>query len=382
MCTAITYKTTSYYFGRNLDLEYSYDESVTVVPRNYTFRFTRTEEMSSHYAMIGMAYVVDEYPLFYDATNEAGLSMAGLNFPDNAYYGECGESEGGKESKTEFESSESRNVESGMTELEKFEPDAVWYEISPFEFIPWVLAKCANVAEAKKLLENTRVVAISYSKELPLTPLHWMIADKKESIVVEPLRDGLKVYDNPIGVLTNNPTFDWHMMNLNNYMNLSADEVDLRGLSECEAGQEQSTPIRNLDDESVCGVAGCSTIRPWDNMKFYSYSRGMGSLGLPGDWSSASRFVRAAYVRLNSVSGSSEQESVTQFMHILDSVAMPRGCVHMGQGKYEITVYSSCCNTDSGTYYYKTYDDGRIRAVDMRGENLDGEKLVKFPVKK
>lgn len=316
MCTAVAYKTKSHYFGRNLDLEYSYDESVTIVPRNYMFKFKRAEAISTHYAMIGMAYVVDEYPLFYDATNEAGLSMAGLNFPQNAYYEEC--RVGGEV-----------------------------HEISPFEFIPWILAQCTNISEVRRLLASTVLVAIHFSEKLSLSPLHWIISDRNESIVVEPLKEGLKVYDNPVEVLTNNPTFDWHMMNLNNYVNLTTGEP--------EGGK-------------------------WLDVEFNCYSRGMGAIGLPGDWSSSSRFVRAVYVRNNSVSGESEQESVSQFMHILDSVAMSRGSVRLENDKYEITVYSSCCNTDTGTYYYKTYNDCRVKAVDMRGEDLEGSRLIKFSV--
>ena len=86
MCTAISYKTKDHYFGRNLDLEYSYVESVTVTPRNYPFHFRKERDFPKHYAMIGMAYVQDDYPLYYDATNEKGLSIAALNFPQNAHY--------------------------------------------------------------------------------------------------------------------------------------------------------------------------------------------------------------------------------------------------------------------------------------------------------
>ena len=111
-----------------------------------------------------------------------------------------------------------------------------------------------------------------------------------------------------------------------------------------------------------------------------TYSRGMGGLGLPGDWTSPSRFVRAAFTRMNAKSGEAEEESVSQFFHILGSVEHPRGCVHMGEGKYEITVYSSCCNTDEGIYYYKTYDGNNIIGIDMKRENLEGSKLISYPM--
>ena len=314
MCTAVTYKTKDHYFGRNLDLEFSYHETVTVTPRNFPFRFRKMGALDSHYAMIGMAYVSDDYPLYYDATNEKGLSMAGLNFPGSAYY-----------------PPEAENRDN----------------VSPFEFIPWILGQCATVAEARLLLDRINLVNINFSDALPLSPLHWIISDREESITVESTKDGLKIYDNPVGVLTNEPPFDFQMYNLSNYMALSTEPPENRFSRKVE-------------------------LKP--------YSRGMGAMGLPGDLSSASRFVKAAFTRLNSRSGDSEEESVSQFFHILGSVAQQRGCVHMGEGKYEITIYSSCCNTDKGIYYYTTYENSRITGVDMHREDLEGRELVSYPL--
>ena len=111
-----------------------------------------------------------------------------------------------------------------------------------------------------------------------------------------------------------------------------------------------------------------------------TYSRGMGAMGLPGDLSSQSRFVRAAFVRMNAKSGSGEAESVNQFFHILHSVEQQRGCCELDGGKYEITLYTSCCNADKGIYYYTTYGNHQITAVDMHRENLDGTKLTRYPL--
>lgn len=316
MCTAITYKTKNHYFGRNFDLEYSYNETVTITPRNYEFKFRKVEPLTTHYAMIGMAYVVGDYPLYYDATNEKGLSMAGLNFPKNADYKEYVD---GKDN------------------------------VTPFEFIPWVLGKCATISEVKSLLDNINLVNINFSEQLPLSPLHWIISDRDSSITVECVKEGLKIYDNEIGVLTNNPPFDYQMFNLNNYMNLSI-----------------KAPTNTFSDK----------------IELDQYSRGMGGMGLPGDLSSASRFVRAAFVKLNSLSRDTEEESVSQFFHILGSVEQQRGCVEMGENEYEITIYSSCCNTDKGIYYYITYDNRQIIGVDMHRENLDGSKVVSYPLMK
>lgn len=314
MCTAITYKTKDHYFGRNLDLEFSYQETVTVTPRNYPFHFRKVGQLEHHYAMLGMAYVAEGYPLYYDATNEKGLSMAGLNFPGNADY------------KPEAEGKDN---------------------VAPFEFIPWILGQCADLKEVRALLQHINLVNINYSQELPLSPLHWMISDREGSITVESVKSGLKIYDNPVEVLTNNPTFDYHMMNLNNYMALSTEAPE-------------NTFSKGLE--------------------LSSYSRGMGAMGLPGDLSSASRFVKAAFTRMNARSGESESESISQFFHILGSVAQQRGCVHMGEGKYEITLYSSCCNMDKGIYYYTTYENSRITGVDMHREDLEGDKVIAYPL--
>lgn len=317
MCTAISYKTKDHYFGRNLDLEYSYNETVTITPRNFIFEFRKVGKMKSHFAMIGMAYITESYPLYYDATNEHGLSIAALNFPQNAHYKPFCE---GKDN------------------------------ITSFELIPWVLGQCATVSEAERLLEQINILNENFSDELPLSPLHWIISDKERSITLESVKAGIKVYDNPAGVLTNNPTFDYQLFNLNNYMSLTND-------------------------------APQNTFALDNNLQLKTYSRGMGAMGLPGDFSSVSRFVRATFVKMNSVSGDTENESVSQFFHILRSVAMPRGCVKVGENDYAVTIYSSCCNTDRGIYYYTTYNNNQINAVDMHKENLNYNTLIAYPLK-
>ena len=314
MCTAATYRTKDHYFGRTLDYEVSYGEEVVVTPRNFPFHFRHMGGLSSHYAIIGMATVAGEYPLYYDATNEKGLSMAGLNFPGNADYKPLAE---GKDN------------------------------VATFELIPWLLGQCATVEEAKAYLARMNLANTPFSPQFPVSPLHWIIADRDCAITVESVREGIRIYDNPVGVLTNNPPFDYQMTNLTNYMSLSTEP-----------------PGNHFSDQ----------------LDLTPYSRGMGMLGMPGDLSSASRFVRVAFTKLHSVSGTSESESISQFFHILGSVAQQRGCVHMGEGKYEITIYTSCCNTDRGIYYYTTYENSQITGVDLHRENLDGQQLSRYPL--
>lgn len=314
MCTAITYKTKDFYFGRTLDYEISYGDEVTITPRNYEFNFRHKQNIKNHYAIIGMAYVTENYPLYYEAVNEKGLGIAGLNFVGNAQYNK------------EIEGKDN---------------------ITQFEFIPWILSQSTTVKEAKKLIEKINFLDEPFSTNLPLAQLHWIISDSIESITVEAVKDGIKIYENPVGVLTNNPTFDKQMFELNNYMNLST-----------KSPKNTFAKSLNLD----------------------KYSRGMGAIGLPGDLSSQSRFIRAAFVKMNSVSKEEEKESVSQFFHILNSVEQQRGCCELDDGIFEITIYTSCCNASKGIYYYTTYDNHQITAIDMHKENLNSESLIRYPL--
>ena len=311
MCTASNYITDDHYFGRNFDYEISYNERVTITPRNYKFEFRKIDAIESHYAIIGIAAGIDEYPLYYDACNEKGLAIAGLNFAGNAVYRE-------------------------------FEEDMI--NITPFELIPYLLGTCSSVAEARDALSKINLVNINFAEELPLSPLHWMISDEIEAIVVEPFEDGLKVYDNPVGVLTNNPPFDKQLFYLNNY----------RGLS-------------NKNPENTFGV------------DLEEYSRGMGAIGLPGDLSSASRFAKVAFTRANSYSDSDEASSVGQFFHILGSVEQQNGCTFIDDPDlYEYTIYTSCYNTNKAILYYRTYHNSQITAVDLNREDLDSSELINY----
>ena len=314
MCTAATYCASDFYFGRNLDYEFSYGDEVTLTPRNYPFTFRKLPPMNSHYAIIGMAYVTNNVPLYYDAINEKGLGVAGLNFVGNAAY--------------QPEISGKDNV-------------------AQYELIPWLLGQCATLTEARTLLSRMSMINIPYSDMLPLAQLHWLIADRTGAITVEATADGLHVYENPVGVLTNNPPFPLQMFHLNNFRALSP-----------RTPESSFAPGLQLDD----------------------YSRGLGGLGLPGDLSSQSRFVRAAFVRMNSRCEDTEAACVSQFFHLLGAVEQQRGCCELKDGKYEITLYTSCCNTTKGIYYYTTYDNRQITAVDMHRENLDGAKLIRYPL--
>ena len=327
MCTAATYHTKDFYMGRTLDYEFSYGNEIAITPRKYEFIFRHAHKegefirhvdgktvFQTKYAIIGMAHVAGKYPLYYDAVNEKGLGMAGLNFVGNAVYQD---EQDGKEN------------------------------IAQFEFIPWILGTCATLEEAKVLLSRINLTNTPFSEGLPTSPLHWILADESGAVTIESMKDGIHIYENPVGVLTNNPPFEQQMFQLNNYMHLSPRQ-----------------PENKFSDE----------------LSLHTYSRGMGALGLPGDLSSMSRFVRVAFTKMNAVSGDSEKESVSQFFHILGSVDQQRGCCEVADGKYEITLYTSCWNANRGIYYYTTYENHQITAVHMHRENLDGTELVCYPM--
>ncbi len=314
MCTAVTYKTQDFYFGRTLDYQHSYIDEITITPRNFPFEFRDTGVLKSHFAIIGMAYVCDGFPLYYDAVNEKGLCMAGLNFVGNAHYSP---------------------------------PQDNSCNVAQFELIPYILSRCDSVKSAREEIKKICITNETFSNELPTAQLHWIVADKNEAITVESTREGVLVYDNPVGVLTNNPPFPMQMFNLNNYMHIS------------------NKAPQNLFS---------------DKISLKAYSRGIGALGLPGDLSSQSRFVRASFAKLNSVSGRCETESISQFFHILGYVSQTKGLCEVEKGEYEITIYTSCCNADKGIYYYTTYNNHQITAVDMRAQDLDSADLKRFPL--
>ena len=284
MCTAVYYR--NRYFGRNLDYERSFGEEVVTMPRGFSFPLGEGE-MQTKYAVIGMAHVEDGIPLFYDGMNEKGLAMAGLLFAGNGAY---------------------------------HKPVSGKDNIPSWAFLPWILGQCESMAEAEELLKNLNLTDAPYKETLPPSLLHWMIADREMCLVVETMVDGLHIYENTVGVLTNDPPFPFHLENLNQYLNLTAEEAENRFS---------------------------------DGFSLHPFSRGMGAIGLPGDWSSPSRFVRGAFVRANSIPPKGEE--VSQFFHILGAVEMPRGCVRLGQNLCEMTIYSSCCDLEKGAYFYRLY---------------------------
>ena len=313
MCTAISYERGGRLFGRNLDVDRPYGESVIITPKDYTLSFRKRESIVHHYSFIGAGIESRGYPLYFDGVNEHGLCIAGLNFVKNARY---------------------------------FPADDSKINVTPFELIPYVLARFKCVGEAIGELGNINLVDIPFSRELPLAELHWLIADKKEAIVLEQTREGLRIYESRVGILTNNPPYPFHIENLRTYMSLSP-----------------HTPINNF--------APSIEISP--------YSNGLGAFGLPGDLSSTSRFIRASFHAQNSIKYSEKAGDVYQLFHILSSVAQIEGSVYTSKG-YERTEYSSVIDPESATYYYRAYTSSETHAVRLTEDDAESSSLRTYPM--
>lgn len=298
MCTAIHLKEQAL-FGRTLDLEHSFGESLCLMPRGFTLNLRCEPCLKTRFSVLGTAKVSEGFPLFFDAVNEKGLSMAGLNFPKSAKY---------------------------------YEQKEGALNLTSFELIPYILGQCENLREAPYYLDKLNILSTPFSKELPASPLHWMVADKEGAVVIESTDRGLNLYTNPIGVMTNEPPFHYHMTYLENFSNLSPFEKGSR------------------------------------------YSRGLSAFGLPGDFSSSSRFVKGAYLVKNFPC---DKALPTDLFRLLETLSVPKGAVILENGKEVITRYTACMDLNTATYYLKTYGNSRICAVNAK--DFEGSKLIRFP---
>lgn len=307
MCTCIYLKRENNYFGRNMDIHYSFNEQIINVKKGKEFVLKKSKRLKIKYSLLGIGTIINNYPLFSDVMNEKGLAIAGLNFLNNAYY---------------------------------FEYNKDKINITPYELPLFLLGSCSNIDEVKNLLKNINLLNEPFSNEIPLAYLHFMVSDLERSIVIESTKEGLHVYDNYLNVLTNNPEFSYHKNNILNYLNLTIDD-----------------PL---------------------NEKFENISYGQGLIGLPGDYSSMSRFVKAYFVKENIIFNDNQ---INQFFYCLDSVFMPLGLVKAKDG-FEYTRYQSCYDLKLGIMYYKSYNDRSIKSISfndfIRNDAIQYFKLINY----
>lgn len=302
MCTGVRFNGAegSMYFGRNLDWSCGYGEKPRVMPKGFLVRYQFMDDTPAAHAAVGMCVDYQNYPMFFDCGNDAGLAVAGLNFPGYAAYADAP-----AEGKT---------------------------NVCAYEFPLWVAATFASVDEAEAALANVAIVGASAGEGLGVSYLHWIIGDATRSIVVESRADGMHVMDDPVDVLTNQPSLEWHLENLRSYVTATSD-----------------FPAN----------------AQWGRAELAPYGAGAGMHGIPGDCYSPSRFVKAAYLNANYPAKSGEKDNVIRMFRTLEGVAMVEGAARMGNGDFERTLYTSCFSGQTGRYYWSTYDDPAIRYVSL-----------------
>lgn len=302
-----------------MDLFYNFDQRLIKLPKRCRIDLRFVGSIAEHYSMVGMGTCADgcKLPLYADAMNSYGLCMAGLDFPENAVY-----------------------AKSTVAEKEN---------VAAFELIPWVLGSCKTVDEAEALLLRTNIIGEPVNDTVGVAPLHWMIADRWRSLVVESVEDGVKLYSNRFNALTNNPDFRFHCENMRQYASLSAD-----------------APGGKLGDA----------------LELSPFSYGFGALGLRGDASSASRFVKAAFLThfCGDLKLDNEYQRVLQCFRILNSLAMVKGSVITPDGREDTTIYSACMSPESGKYYFSAYFDARIYSVEMPSDSCEADTLIELPL--
>lgn len=315
MCTSLTLPTPDgrHLFGRTLDLDDHFGESVTFTPRRYPFAFNDCYPHTQHYALLGMATVADSsaasgYPLYAEAMNEKGLCMAGLRFAKNAAYAPV--------------------------------PRTGFLNLAPWELIPYLLGTCATVAEARAALRDICIVDKPFSDVVGTAPLHWHIADADPThggLILETTAEGMRIYDDSpdgAGVLANAPPYP----------------------------------------DQLIALGDCYV--PWGDMP-----------GLPGDYSSISRFIRAATLRrwwmeqmargeVSDAGKDYEDCAVAEFFRMLGAVSPPQGAIRTPEGRYQRTLYTCCMDTSAGVYHYTTGGNMRARTVAFVGLDLNGEKVL------
>lgn len=307
--------------GRTLEFGMKLDTSVVVVPR--AFEFVGTTPLGvglkyqSKYASVGM--IVFDNLAIMDGLNEKGLAVGTFYFP-------------------------------GFAEYTPITPENQSKALSSIEFPHWILTQFATIEEVKENLSNV-VIAPTITKQWGPTPapFHYIVFDKAgQCLVVEP-RDGkLLTYDNPLGTFTNSPGFDWHMQNLRNYINLTS---------------LNAKPLLT------------------EGLTFTPFGQGSGMVGLPGDFTPPSRFVRAALYSVTAIPSDNAQEMIGQVFHILNQFDIPVGAARTEENgviQSDYTQVTCVRDPQALKYYFKTYDDQTMKMVDLNSFELNAKEIKSF----
>lgn len=303
MCTAMTIQVPQghVYFGRTMDFSYPLDPELYFIPRGYTWKnILRTHTIQDQYSILAIGQNL--FPVvFADGVNDMGFAAAVLYFPGYAHY------------------------DTADTD------DSSRLPAASIELVHFLLGQCASAEQAIPILKNIRIVGVKDSVTNTVAPLHWILADKTGTcLVVEKTADGLHILPNPAGVLSNSPDFIWHMTNLRSYMNIE--------------------PTQKADEA-------------WGPVSLSPFGQGAGTLGLPGDYTPPSRFVRTAFQKSHADFPPDREGTVNTCFHIMESVSIPKGVVMTDRGTPDYTQYTAFISLEEKRYYFKTYDNTGITAV-------------------
>lgn len=306
MCTAIRFN--ERYFGRTFDYEKSFGETLMVTPREKM----QILASSNRYAMMGVGVNFEGTPMYFDGINEWGLTMAALNFPHFAAY--------------RLPVMNGTNIPSGR-------------------LIAHVLGLCRSVDEACEMLGKITVTSEN-EEAIKSTPLHWIISDGRRCIVVESVAEGLKAYDNSVGVLTNSPELPFHLLRLSDVAHLSP-----------------RNPAVTTSEKSF-------------------YSRGMGAIGLPGDFSSSSRFVRAAFLKEYCFEKSMElgEWEINRTFDVLSSVSIPKGAVLSDDGFPVFTRYTAVIDMEKPSYCLTTASCRSVHKISLTDSLCNGKGIQRYSI--
>ncbi|MFA9464652.1 MAG: choloylglycine hydrolase family protein [Velocimicrobium sp.] len=308
MCTAITLQSQSneVFFGRTMDFSHDIIPKFYIVPSSYVWHNNLNNNLiTDSYRFIGLGQELDGILGFYDGVNEKGFAAAALYFAGYAQY-----------SITTHDDTE---------------------QIASIDFLHYILGRCTSVKELAALLKDITIVGIPDPVTNTIAPLHWIATDRSGAcVVIEPTDKGLKLINNPIGVMSNSPDFNWHMINLRNYTETSPTQT-----------------------EEVF----------WDNIQLNPYGQAAGTSSLPGGFTSPERFVRTAYLKTHLPKPKDSREAITACFHIMESVSIPKGAVMTNRNTFDYTKYTTFINTNTCEYFYKAYDDITIKNASLWQRN-------------
>lgn len=319
MCTSLTYQTTSgdQFLARTMDFGFELGGRPVVIPRHHHFDSVTNE--------VGYdapySFVGTGRDLngytLIDGVNEHGVSAAALYFAGQAQYAET--------------------TATGKVNL------------APHEVLMWILGNVQSTAELEQRLNDLNIMNAAAPLLNIVVPLHWIISDQSgATYVLEREADGVHYMKNPVGVMTNTPDFGWHLKNLSNYVQL------------------QPTPHPD---------------RQYGDMQVSAFGPGSGALGMPGDYTSVSRFVRTVYMRQHTTAVATDAEAVNALSHMLNSVEIPKGVKIKADGSADYTQYRAYMSMHEPAFYMQPYEDQTITRVALTEELMNADQPTEFAVK-